>query len=253
MLRLAQRRAARWPDVRVTLLDRLNLVAPQHARRPAPGRLDAARRGDGCVRLAGKTRRHALGCRLRQSVHASLFVSRAGASAAGNRGAHVACSSAASPGAPPLALAGSHVVGLLGAGPVTRRDAVSSVHAGFRAQELSDLWPDPQDWVRGRVSGGLVQPLFPCHPERAVNDEPTTTRSLSAAAPPAPRPPCSWRRPDGGLPSSRRRSSRGAKCVESSFPKRPGRCCGSWALPVRCWKSPDRRCAASPSTPATRW
>ncbi len=65
----------------------------------------------------------------------------------GNRGAHVACSSAASPGAPCLALAGSHLVGLLGAGPVTRQDAVSSVHAGFRAQELSNLWPDPQDWV----------------------------------------------------------------------------------------------------------
>ena len=53
-----------------------------------------------------------------------------------------------------LPLAGSHLVGLLGAGPVTRQDAVSSVHAGFRAQELSDLWPDSAGLGVGRVSGG---------------------------------------------------------------------------------------------------
>ena len=36
MLRLARRRARRWPDVRVTLLDRLQVVAPSHRRRPDP-------------------------------------------------------------------------------------------------------------------------------------------------------------------------------------------------------------------------
>lgn len=40
-----------------------------------------------------------------------------------------------------FALAGSHLVGLLGANKVTREDAVLSVHAGFRAKELSLLWP----------------------------------------------------------------------------------------------------------------
>lgn len=39
-----------------------------------------------------------------------------------------------------FALAGSHLVGLLGANKVTREDAVLSVHAGFRAKELSLLW-----------------------------------------------------------------------------------------------------------------
>ena len=63
------------------------------------------------------------------------------------------------------------------------------------------------------------------------------------------RPPCSWQRPDGASPSWRRRRSRGERCAESSFRKRPGRCCGSWALPVHCWKSPAPRCAASASTP----
>jgi hypothetical protein len=59
-----------------------------------------------------------------------------------------------------LALAGSHMVGLLGAGRVTRRDAVSSVHAGFRARELSTLWPDGQDWVMREYPAGLFSHCF---------------------------------------------------------------------------------------------
>jgi hypothetical protein len=59
-----------------------------------------------------------------------------------------------------LPLAGSHLVGLLGAGPVTRRDAVSSVRAGFRSQELSDLWPDSKDWVLDEYAAGLFSHCF---------------------------------------------------------------------------------------------
>ena len=40
----------------------------------------------------------------------------------------------------PLALAASHLVGALGANAVTRGDAVLSVQAGFREQELSQAW-----------------------------------------------------------------------------------------------------------------
>lgn len=40
-----------------------------------------------------------------------------------------------------LALVGSHLVGALGANAVTREDAVLSVHAGFRDDELTALWP----------------------------------------------------------------------------------------------------------------
>jgi len=35
----------------------------------------------------------------------------------------------------------SHLVGLIGCNPVTRHDAVASVHAGFKGKELSALWP----------------------------------------------------------------------------------------------------------------
>jgi hypothetical protein len=39
-----------------------------------------------------------------------------------------------------VAWAASHLVGALGANAVTRSDAVLSVHAGFRAEELSNAW-----------------------------------------------------------------------------------------------------------------
>jgi len=48
----------------------------------------------------------------------------------------------------------------LGAGPVTRQDAVSSVHAGFRARELSSLWPNGEEWVVHEFSAGLFSHCF---------------------------------------------------------------------------------------------
>jgi len=39
-----------------------------------------------------------------------------------------------------LPLAGSHLLGLLGCNEITRHDAVLSVHAGFRGDELSAAW-----------------------------------------------------------------------------------------------------------------
>jgi hypothetical protein len=44
------------------------------------------------------------------------------------------------------ALAASRLVGLLGCNDVTRHDAVASVRAGFRGQELSSAWPRHPAW-----------------------------------------------------------------------------------------------------------
>lgn len=56
----------------------------------------------------------------------------------------------------PLALVGSHLVGALGANAVTREDAVLSVHAGFRSDELSRLWPGrATDWRLLEYRAGL--------------------------------------------------------------------------------------------------
>jgi hypothetical protein len=48
----------------------------------------------------------------------------------------------------------------IGAGPVTRHDAVVSVEAGFRSQELSTLWPSAQGWSLLEQRVGCFSHLF---------------------------------------------------------------------------------------------
>jgi len=61
-----------------------------------------------------------------------------------------------------LAWAGSHLIGAIGAGAVTRADSVRSVHAGFRADELTRLWPpagggwDVREYAAGLFSHCLL-------------------------------------------------------------------------------------------------
>jgi len=159
MLRLAQKRAVSWPNVRVTLLDRLNLIAPQTLNgireagwTPTVMALDVfdwvAQRDDSRwdVVLANLFVHH----------FASDELQRLLAGIAARTCVFLCCE----PRRSALALAGSHMVGLLGAGRVTRRDAVSSVHAGFRARELSSLWPTKRDWVVSEFSAGLFSHCF---------------------------------------------------------------------------------------------
>lgn len=74
------------------------------------------------------------------------------------------------------ALAGSHLVGAIGANAVTREDAVLSVQAGFRDEELSHLWqacnadgkrrgpnrqaPEIWEWNLREYSAGLFSHCF---------------------------------------------------------------------------------------------
>lgn len=60
-----------------------------------------------------------------------------------------------------LALAGSHLVGVMGANHVTREDAVLSVHAGFKGGELTALWPEQQgSWRLKEYSAGFFSHCF---------------------------------------------------------------------------------------------
>jgi hypothetical protein len=45
-----------------------------------------------------------------------------------------------------VALATSYFLGLIGTNAVTRHDAVVSVRAGFRDQEIARHWPEPRGW-----------------------------------------------------------------------------------------------------------
>ena len=159
MLRLAQKRAARWPNVNLTLLDRLNLVAPQT--------LDGIREAGWTPTVVATdvfdwltqhddSRWDVILANLFVHHFASGELQQLLAGIAARTRVFLCCE----PRRSVLALAGSHMVGVLGAGPVTRQDAVSSVHAGFRARELSSLWPNGQDWVLSEFSAGLFSHCF---------------------------------------------------------------------------------------------
>ena len=60
-----------------------------------------------------------------------------------------------------LALAGSHLTGMIGANAVTREDAVLSVHAGFNGKEISALWPAKSaPWRIQEHAAGLFSHCF---------------------------------------------------------------------------------------------
>jgi len=61
-----------------------------------------------------------------------------------------------------VALAGSHLLGLIGCNAVTRHDAVVSVEAGFRDRELSAAWrvAQPVGWQLIETSAGAFSHLF---------------------------------------------------------------------------------------------
>ena len=60
-----------------------------------------------------------------------------------------------------LALAGSHLIGAIGANRVTREDAVLSVRAGFRDAEIGSLWPAREArWTLNESRAGLFSHCF---------------------------------------------------------------------------------------------
>lgn len=59
-----------------------------------------------------------------------------------------------------LALSASRLVGLIGCNDVTRHDAVASVRAGFRGEEISEQWPARSTWSLSEQGAGLFSHLF---------------------------------------------------------------------------------------------
>ena len=60
-----------------------------------------------------------------------------------------------------LPLAGSHLVGAIGANAVTRGAAVLSVHAGFRGNEITATWPLAGDaWHTQESAAGIFRHCF---------------------------------------------------------------------------------------------
>lgn len=166
MLGVASALGARWPAVEITLLDRQDLVTSStlqgYARlgwtvstqvvdvfdwvaNPAPSGCKPSARWDVIV--------------------ASLFLHHFEGSALATLLAAIESRArrffACEPRRARLALAGSHLVGVIGANAVTREDAVLSVHAGFRDKELSGLWPGHRSfWTNSEYPAGLFSHCF---------------------------------------------------------------------------------------------
>lgn len=159
MLRLARSRAALWPGVKITLLDRQAIVKPQTVEgfvslgwevevitsdvfdwlaQPVNARADLV--------LANLFVHHFCGKPLSFLLEGVAQRTRTFLACEPRRG--------------PIALFGSRMLGLIGCNAVTRHDAVLSVRAGFQAGELTALWPKGGNWVLREWPAGLFSHCF---------------------------------------------------------------------------------------------
>lgn len=163
MLRVAEARLPGWEQVELTLLDRVPLLTDATAARYARvGWQVGARIAD----VFDWSRDPAAIDERCDLIVANLFMHHFEGDALAMLLAAIARRSdrflACEPRRDWLALAGSHLIGAIGANAVTREDAVLSVHAGFRGAELSALWPagGAHDWVLEERAAGAFSHLL---------------------------------------------------------------------------------------------
>jgi len=159
MLRVAKQRRLRWPNVAVTLLDRAQSIdaltlAGIRATGWAPDIVTADVRDWIASPASSKW----------DLVVANLFVHHFADDALRALFAGLAARCHAffccEPRRSRFALTGSRLVGLIGAGPVARFDAVASVRAGFQHDELTALWPTGDEWRTSEYDAGLFSHCF---------------------------------------------------------------------------------------------
>jgi hypothetical protein len=159
LLRLAKGRARTWPGVTLTLVDLQDLLSAQ--TRAAFAHLGWTVRAAPMDVFAWLERadhpRY-------DAVVANLFVHHFEGAALSRLFRGIAritdCFIACEPRRARVALLGSHLVGAIGVNDVTRRDAVLSVHAGFRDRELSACWPDDGQWQLREMGARLFSHTF---------------------------------------------------------------------------------------------
>ncbi|MES2887801.1 MAG: hypothetical protein V4739_07280 [Pseudomonadota bacterium] len=166
MVGVARSLAPTWPPVNLTLLDRQALVLPSTvAQYAASGWVVSTHTMDvfEWVHDVDESKRRW------DLIVANLFLHHFEAAPLAELLDAIAARTdfffACEPSRHRLALAGSHLVGLLGANAVTREDAVLSVRAGFRGDELSQLWPRPPEgsqnaWRLKERPAGLFNHCF---------------------------------------------------------------------------------------------
>jgi len=159
LLRLAERRAREWPKVALCLTDRQNLVA--ESTRAAFASLGWTVRTVtmdvfAWLELKDHPRYDVIVTNLFMHHFEARALSRLFRAVAQMTDCFVACE----PRRTRKALLASHLVGVIGANAVTRRDAVLSVRAGFRDRELTACWPDYREWQLSETRAGLFSHAF---------------------------------------------------------------------------------------------
>jgi hypothetical protein len=163
MLQLAQQRRTQWGDVRLTLLDRHPLVSLRTlaALRACGWQVEVVE-ADVFRWLTQPTLPASAIVLSNLFVHhfEGVALNRLLAGIAGKAQAFVCCE----PRRSVFALTGSYLLGAIGCNAVTRHDAVLSVHAGFRDDELSARWPQVSDtgeiWQLSELPAGLFSHCF---------------------------------------------------------------------------------------------
>lgn len=144
LLGVARALAPAWPRVELTLLDRQDIVTPATLAAYAGHGWNVKQEVTDVLDWAAQTR-GAITPPKWHLITTTLFLHHFDGASLHHLLAAIAARAerffACEPRRGWLALAGSHLVGAIGANQVTRVDAVSSVHAGFRGHEITTLWP----------------------------------------------------------------------------------------------------------------
>lgn len=146
MLRVARKLAPRWPDVKIILLDRADIVSEETRRNFRSLRWDVEVLTADV--LAHFERPHVspvdiIAVNLFLHHFQSQTLARLLAQLSRHANMLVACE----PRRAPFALFASRLLWAIGCNDVSRHDAFVSVQAGFRGQELSELWPRDPGWT----------------------------------------------------------------------------------------------------------
>ena len=159
MLRVARRLAPRWPDCRLILLDRQNIVSAETRAAFAALTWTIETAAADVFDFFG-----AADCPNADVVTANLFLhhfrdeplSRLLSLIAQRTSLFLACE----PRRDAVASAGSRLLWAIGCNYVTLHDAAASVRAGFRGGELAASWPRSNGWDLQERAAGLFSHSF---------------------------------------------------------------------------------------------
>jgi hypothetical protein len=159
LLRVGQHLRENWHDVSATVLDKQNLLAKEtiQAFEKIGWRVEALTSDIfDWLRQPGSARA--------QVMLANLFLHHFSEAQLAQLFQHAKKRTelfiAIEPARSALPLVFSRLLWAIGCNRVTRHDAVVSVRAGFRSQELSRLWGEDKDWLLHEHSAGLFGQLF---------------------------------------------------------------------------------------------